>query len=92
MKAWNSLCHRSTIHDYMTTVNDLVLAHPLGEEATFWHAWYGLCPEYKAEIDHLLDQQGRQICSLKELKHMLFSIELKYPYREPKHFSPRFPT
>ena len=90
MKAWNSLYHKGTVHDYMTVVNDLALAHPLGEEAAFWHAWHGLRPEYKAEIDHLLDQQGRTTCSLKELKQMLLSIELKYPYREPRQFPPRF--
>ena len=90
MKAWNSLYHRGTVHEYMTIVNDLALAHPLGDEAAFWHAWQGLRPEYKAEVDHLLHQQGRQTCSLKELKQILLSIELKYPYREPKRFPPRF--
>ena len=90
MKAWNSLYHKETVHDYMTEVNDLVLAHPLGEKATFWHAWHGLRPEFKSEIDHMLDQQGRQTCSLKELKQMLLSIELKYPYRQPKPFPPRY--
>ena len=90
MKAWNSLYHKGTVHDYMTEVNDLALAHPLGEEATFWHAWHGLRPEFKSEIDHMLDQQGRQTCSLKELKQMLLSIELKYPYRQPKPFPPRY--
>ena len=92
MKAWNSLYHRGTVHDYMMAVNDLALAHPLGEEATFWHAWHGLRSEYKSEVDHLLDQQGRTTCSMKELKQMLLSLELKYPYREPRRFPPRFQT
>ena len=36
MKAWNSLYHKGTMHDYMTEVNDLALAHiPLEKKQPF---------------------------------------------------------
>ena len=51
----------------MRRVDELATVQPLGEVAEYWHAWEGMRPELKAEVQFRLQEQGRQTCSRDEL-------------------------
>ena len=54
IKDWNSLRQMSTAEEYMRRVDELATVQPLGEVAEYWHAWEGMRPELKAEVQFRL--------------------------------------
>ena len=71
IREWNSLKQTGTAEEYMRRVDELATVQPLGETAEYWHAWEGMHPELKAEVQFRLQEQGRQTCSREELWTLL---------------------
>ena len=91
LASWNALRQRGTIDEYMKRVDDLAVAHPMGEVGEYWHAWNGLRPELKAEVKFALRELGKETCSRQELRRLLKGLEVKYPSSNayPRPFFPR---
>ena len=75
----------------MRRVDELAIVQPLGEVAEYWHAWEGMRPELKAEVQFRLQEQGRQICSRDELWTLMWNAETHYPVKPVHPFSSRAP-
>ena len=89
VKEWNSLKQTGSVEEYMRKVDELATIHPLEEVAEFWHAWEGMRPEIKAEVQFRLEEQGRKTCSREELWSLMWHAETRYPLRQPCIFIPR---
>ena len=86
VKEWNSLKQTGTAEEYMRRVDELATVKPLGEVAEFWHAWEGMRPELKAEVQFRLQEQGRETCSRDELWTLMWNAETRYPHRLARPF------
>ena len=82
IRDWNSLKQTGSAEEYMRRVDELATVQPLGEVAEFWHAWEGMRPELKAEVQFHLQAQGRQTCPREELWTLLWNAETRYPLRQ----------
>ena len=91
IREWNSLKQTGTAEEYMRRVDELATVQPLGETAEYWHAWEGMRPELKAEVQFRLQEQGRQTCSREELWTLLWNAETRYPLRQVRPFPSRKP-
>ena len=91
LASWNALRQRGTIDEYMKRVDELAVAHPMGEVGEYWHAWNGLRSELKAEVKFALRELGKETCSRQELRRLLKGLEVKYPSIKPnpRPFFPR---
>ena len=75
----------------MRRVDELATVQPLGEVAEYWHAWEGMRPELKAEVQFRLQEQGRQTCSRDELWTLMWNAETRYPIKAARPFPSRVP-
>ena len=91
IRDWNSLKQTGSAEEYMRRVDELATVQPLGEVAEFWHAWEGMRPELKAEVQFRLQEQGRQTCPREELWTLLWNAETRYPLRQVRLFPSRPP-
>ena len=91
IKDWNSLRQTGTAEEYMRRVDELATVQPLGEVAEYWHAWEGMRPELKAEVQFRLQEQGRQTCSRDELWTLMWNAETCYPIKAARPFPSRVP-
>ena len=90
IRDWNSLKQTGSAEEYMRRVDELATIQPLGETAEYWHAWEGMRPEIKAEIQFRLEEQGRMTCSRDELWSLMWHAETRYPPKPRTPFPPRF--
>ena len=92
IREWNTLRQTGTAEEYMRRVDELATIQPLGEAAEFWHAWEGMRPEIKAEVQFRLEEQGRVTCSRDELWSLMWHAETRYPLKPQSTFFPRNQT
>ena len=91
IRDWNTLKQTGTAEEYMRRVDELATIQPLGEAAEYWHAWEGMRPELKAEVQFRLEEQGRLTCSRDELWGLMWHAETRYPPKPRTPFPQRFP-
>ena len=91
IRDWNTLKQTGTAEEYMRRVDELATIQPLGEAAEYWHAWEGMRPELKAEVQFRLEEQGRLTCSRDELWGLMWHAETRYPPKPRAPFPQRFP-